>query len=62
MAKYKVHCYYEYVGVVEVEADSPEEAFEKGFPQCEEMKTEELSYTGYTSSEVIDEKGEITQM
>lgn len=61
MPKYTVKCYYEYVGVIEIEAESPEEAFEKGFPECEKMETKELSFVGYTSSEVINEKGELTQ-
>ena len=36
-------------------------AFEKGFPLCESMGTPDLDYVGYTSSEVIDEKGEIQE-
>lgn len=30
MAKFKVNCYYTYCGCVEVEADTIEEAYEKG--------------------------------
>ena len=61
MPKYTVRCYYEYVGVVEIEAESPEEAFDKGFPLCESMGTPDLDYVGYTSSEVIDDTGEIQE-
>jgi hypothetical protein len=59
MGKYKVHCYYEYVGIVEVEADSVESAFEKGFELCDVMGTDDLKYVGYNDAEVIDEEGEI---
>lgn len=59
MAKYKVHCYYEYVGIVEVEEDSIEEAFEKGFELCDVMEIDDLRYVGYNDSEVIDSDGEV---
>lgn len=59
MAKFKVHCYYEFVGIVEVEADSIEDAFEKGFELCDGMSIEDLKYVGYTDAEVIDTDGEI---
>lgn len=61
MAKYKVNCYYQYVGVVEVEADSAEEAFEKGYDLCDKMTTEQLDYVDYMDAEVIAEDGEILQ-
>lgn len=57
MAKYEVRCYYQYVGSVEVEADSIEEASEKGFEICDKMPTEDLDYVGYMDAEVIDEEG-----
>jgi hypothetical protein len=59
MPKYKVNCYYQYVGSVEVEADSIEEAYDKGFEICDKMSTNELDYVDYMDAEVIDEKGEI---
>ena len=53
MAKrFIVRCYYEYVARVEVEADSYEEAFDKAFPICEGMATEELTYVGGVNAEV----------
>lgn len=57
MAKYEVKCYYQYVGSVEVEADSIEEAYEKGFAICDKMSTEDLEYVDYMDAEVIDEEG-----
>jgi hypothetical protein len=62
MAKFKVNCYYTYVGSVEVEADSIEEAYDKGYKVCEEMGTDDLSFVGYTDGEVIDKDGEIHEM
>lgn len=62
MPKFKVNCYYTYVGTVEVEAGSIEDAFDKGYNQCEDMATDELSYVGYTDAEVIDEDGVIHEM
>lgn len=62
MPKFKVNCYYTYVGTVEVEADTIEEAFDKGYNQCTDMATDELSYVGYTDAEVIDEDGFIHEM
>ena len=59
MAKFKVNCYYTYVGSVEVEADTIEEAFEKGYELCTEMGTDDLSYIGYTDGEVIENDGTI---
>ena len=61
MAKYVVRCYYEYVGRVAVEANSFEEAFDKGFALCEDMTTEELYFCGGTTAEVQDENGGIEQ-
>ena len=57
MAKFKVKCYYTYVGVVEVNADNVDEAFEKGYAKCDDMVTDDLSYVGYLNAEVIDEEG-----
>ena len=57
MAKFKVKCYYTYVGVVEVNADNVDEAFEKGCAKCADMVTDDLSYVGYLDAEVIDEEG-----
>ena len=59
MPKYKVKCYYQYVGSVEVEADNIEEAYDKGFEICDKMSTNELDYVNYIDAEVIDEEGEI---
>jgi hypothetical protein len=59
MAKYKVNCYYQFVGSVEVEADSLDEAFEKGFEICDKMKSEDLTYVNYLDGEVMDSDGEI---
>ena len=57
MAKYRVLSYYQYVAISEVEADSVDEAFEKGFALNEDMTTDELRYVDYTDSEVISEDG-----
>ena len=62
MAKFKVNCYYTYVGSVEVEADTIEEAFNKGYAECDKMGTDGLSYVGYTDGEVIDSEGFIHEM
>lgn len=56
MAKYIVKCYYEYVATVEVEADSYDEAYEKGFDMCDAMPTEALEYVGTLETEVFDEQ------
>ena len=62
MAKYIVKCYYQYVGSVEVEADSIEDAYNKGFDICEDMSTSDLDYVDYIDAEVIDEEGFIHEM
>ena len=62
MAKFKVKCYYSYVGETEVEADTIEEAFSKGYDICDKMSSEELDYVGYTDAEVIDEEGFIHEI
>lgn len=62
MAKFKVKCYYTYVGSVEVEADTIEEAYDKGYAECTKMGTDDLSYVGYADGEVIDPDGEIYEM
>lgn len=60
--KYLVRCYYTYCGVVEVEAESVEEASDIGFELCDKMETEELDYVGYTDMEVEEEDGFIHQL
>lgn len=62
MAKFKVNCYYSYVGSVEVEADTIEEAYEKGYAECDKMETDDLSFVGYTDGEVIDSEGFLHEM
>jgi hypothetical protein len=57
MAKFTVKCYYTYVGSVEVEAETLDEAFDKGYELCDKMSSDELDYVGYTDAEVIDEAG-----
>lgn len=59
MPKYLVKCYYTYCGVVEVDADSVEDAKDKGFELCDLMPTSELEYMGYTDMQVVDENGDI---
>lgn len=61
MAKYRVRCFYTYCGSVEVEADSIEEARNKGHELCSEMTTDELEYIGYTDTEVEGEDDDIYQ-
>lgn len=61
MAKFKVRCYYQYVGRVLVEADSPEDAFEKGYKVCSAMATSDLEYVGEINAEVEHEDGEIEE-
>lgn len=62
MTKFKVNCYYTYVGSVEVEADTIEEAYDKGYAECDKMGTDDLSFVGYTDGEVIDQEGFIHEM
>lgn len=62
MAKYLVRCYYTYCGMVEVDADSVEDASNKGYELCEQMRTEDLEYVGYTDMEVQDETGFIHEI
>ena len=57
MAKFTVKCYYTYVGSVEVEAETLDEAFDKGYELCDKMSSDELDYVGYTDAEVIDDEG-----
>lgn len=61
MAKYKVRCYYTYVGIAVVDADSFEDAFDKGFAICEEMSTSDLDYVGVEMAEVQDMNGAIEE-
>lgn len=60
--KYLVRCYYTYCAVVEVEAESVEEASEIGYELCDKMKTDELDYVGYTDMEVQDKTGFIHEI
>lgn len=60
--KYLVKCYYTYCGVVEVEAESVEEASEIGYKLCDKMETDELDYVGYTDMVVQDETGFIHEI
>ena len=62
MAKYIVRCYYQYVGRVVVEADSVEEAYNKGYNICDKMETKELDYVDYIDAEVEDDTGFIHEM
>jgi hypothetical protein len=57
MAKYLVQCYYTYRGCAEVEADSVEEAADKGFEICDKMSSADLEYVDYTDLEVMDDDG-----
>lgn len=59
MAKFKVKSYYTYVATAEVEADTIEEALEKGYNHNDGLHTDDLDYIGYLNSEVIDENGDI---
>lgn len=61
MGKYLVRCYYTYEGIVEVEADNENDAYDKGWELCEQMGTDELQYVGFQSAEVQDETGFITE-
>lgn len=62
MAKFTVNCYYTYVATVEVEADSIEEAYEKGYNFCTDMPIDEHQFSGYSGGTVVDEDGEIYEM
>ena len=48
--------------MVEVEAESVEEASEIGYELCDKMGTDELDYVGYTDMEVQDETGFIHEI
>lgn len=60
--KFTVNCYYTFVGTVEVEAESIEEAFAKGYNFCTDMPTDELQFGGYANATVVDESGEVYEM
>ena len=62
MAKFKVNCYYTYVGCAEVEANTIEEAYGKGYDICSDMTTDELYFCGFTDCTVTDENGEVYEM
>ena len=62
MAKYKVMRYYEYRAMVEVEADTVEEALEKGIEEIGYMEQEDLDYIDTLDTEVIDENGDIIEL
>lgn len=62
MAKFTVNCYYTYVATVEVEADSYEEAYDKGYNLCDDMPTDELHFCGFREGTVVNEKGETYEM
>lgn len=59
MAKFKVKTYYEYVAVAEVEAETAEEAAQKGYDIALEMKADELDFVGYTGLDVEDENNRL---
>lgn len=59
MPKFRVHTYYEYVHTIEVEAETAQEACDKGYAIADKATTDDLQFCGYTSSEVIDENGEL---
>lgn len=52
MAKYIVDSYYQVVCTTIIEADSPEEAMEKGFKENELKQLSECEYVGYMNTEV----------
>ena len=54
MAKYIVKTYFEYVGTIEVEADSPEEALKIGQTANLDKPSSEYEFVDYTNSEVWD--------
>lgn len=53
MAKFKVVCYYTYAGISVVEADSIEDAYSKGYDECDAMGTNDLEYIGFSDARVI---------
>ena len=57
MAKFRVNVYYQYVGSVDIEAESFEDAFNKGFDLCEAMETSDLDFIGAIDAEVKQENG-----
>lgn len=62
MGKYSVKCYYTFCGCVEVEADSPEQAADRGQKLCDGMSPNELDYVDYGNVYVADENGEYHEM
>ena len=54
MAKYIVKSYFEYVGTIEVEADSPEEALKIGQKANLDKPSSEYEFVDYLNSEVWD--------
>lgn len=63
MAKYNVRCYYTYCAMVEVEANSIEEAADMAYEIAENMPTDELEFAGANDyCDVQDESGETHQV
>ena len=54
MGKYIVKSYFEYVGTIEVEADSPEEALKIGQKANLNKPSSKYEFVDYTNSEVWD--------
>ena len=54
MGKYLVKSYFEYVGTIEVEADSAEEALKIGQQANLDKSSSEYEFVDYTNSEVWD--------
>ena len=54
MGKYIVKSYFAYVGTIEVEADSPEEALKIGQKANLDKPSSEYEFVDYTNSEVWD--------
>ena len=57
MAKYKIYSYCVYRATAEVEADSFEEALEKGYYNNDERL--QPKFVGHTHIDVFDENGEV---
>ena len=54
--KYNVKVYYEYSAIIEVEANTPEEARDLGYDVAEGLFTEDLDFVGQSGIEVMDDK------
>lgn len=63
MEKFKVNVYYKYAAYIEVDAESIEDAYDKGLAIADKMTKDKLEYVGHSEGDVvIDSEGECYEM